>query len=169
MSFRPSYPNGSVERLVTAAVAELQDSPLDSLSDDPALPGSRGTHNPPGECNLLDAVFFGDEGNVSYVPATSRPLSARWGEFLYDLSNSALAPWGDRIGGEQVRLIGILRLSMDEGHVFVRATSEMHVFKFPFDTWPSGMHMGAWVAICSYFGGPREGKLEHRYGLSGWV
>lgn len=169
MASHPSNLDAAVERLVNSAAAELQGPSVDPVVCESTSLDVGIANDHPGGGELLDAVFFGDEGTVACVSATSRPPSARWGELLYDLSNSALAPWGARCGGAQVRLIGMLRLSANEGHVFVIAHSEMHVFKFPFDAWPSGIHMGAWDAICTYLSDPQAGRLEHRYSLSGWV
>ena len=158
------YPAAVPDSLVAAALADLGDSLEEIGQAQESSEGSRAIISV--SPHLLDGVFFGEGEAVCHVPAGERPLDTRWGELLYDLASSAFFPWGSSSSSESIELVGILRISSHESYVAVRKDG-VHIFQFPYDSWPSGIHMGAWDGICAYLGESPMGHV-HRYADHGW-
>lgn len=157
-----AQPDAVAEHLLTAALVDLGDS-LDHLGDrDGSCEPGRAVCRSP---DLLDGCLF--TWRHRYLTAGPRPIDVRWGELLYDLASSAVAPWGSCYPSESVDLVGILRCSSAEAHVIVRAEG-VRIFQFPYETWPSGIHTGAWGSICGGLHLSPGGRV-HRYTDEGWV
>lgn len=160
-------PSWVAERLMAAALADLGDSLSDLGEPHRGARGASDVVAPDVVPDRLDAMFFGEGAEVVCVPAYARALDIRWGELLYDLASSALAPWADRWGDTSTTLVGVLRPSAHEPHVIVHRHA-VHVFEFPYDSWPSGIHMGAWGTILGGLAEAEPSAPVHRWADAGW-
>lgn len=161
------YASWVAERLMASALADLGDS-LSELRERRC--GARDAADvvaPDVVPDRLDAMFFGEGAEVVCVPANARALDIRWGELLYDLASSALAPWADTWDEAGAILVGVLRPSADEAHVIVHRHA-VHIFEFPYDSWPSGIHMGAWESILGGLAEADPAVRVHRWADAGW-
>lgn len=151
------------ERLLTAALVDLGDS-LEHLGE-----ATFSTDGPSkavcASPDLLDGYVAADARD-RYLTAGKRAIDVRWGELLYDLASSAFSPWGSSYPASSVALVAILRCATDEAHVIVRADG-VHIFQFPYATWPSGIHAGAWDVICALIHEAPHGRV-HRCSAHGW-